>query len=242
MHRRIGWLTSLVTVTVLALSVAGYGSVQAAAPAAVSRAAKQITIHNFSFSPATLTVPVGATVTWTNQDSAGHTVTSDTAAWPDSGTLDTGKSFSFTFKKAGKFTYHCAIHPSMTATIVVGSGSSAGQGGALVKLAAAHILVTAKGMTVYVFALDTKGKSACYKTCAKYWPPLSIAKGTTPPATMTGVPGAFGVANRTDGTQQLTYDGAPLYTFLGDKKSGDMNGQGSTASGGFWWVVVAGGK
>jgi plastocyanin len=242
MHRRIKWLASLVTVTVLAFSIVGYGSVQAAAPAAVSHAAKQITIQNFAFSPATLTVPVGTTVTWTNKDSAGHTVTSDTGAWSDSGTLDTGKSFSFTFKKAGKFTYHCAIHPSMTATIIVGAGSSAGQGSALVKLAPAHILVTANGMTLYVFAKDTKGKSACYKTCAIYWPPLLVAKGATPPATMTGIHGTFGVASRTDGTQQLTYDGALLYTFKLDKKPGDMNGQGSTASGGYWWVVVAGGK
>jgi predicted lipoprotein with Yx(FWY)xxD motif len=242
MHRRIGWLTSLVTVTVLALSVAGYGSVQAGGAAAVAHAAKAITIQNFAFSPTTLTIPVGTTVTWTNQDSTAHTVTSDTGAWPDSGSIDTGKSFSVTFKKAGTFTYHCAIHATMTASIVVGAASSASSGAALVKLAAAHILVNAKGMTIYTFALDTKDKSACYKTCAKYWPPVLVAKGITPPATMTGVPGTFGAASRTDGTQQLTYDGAPLYTFLGDKKPGDLNGQGSTASGGYWWAVVAGGK
>ena len=115
-------------------------------------------------------------------------------------------------------------------------------GAALVKVAPAKILVDAKGMTLYVFAPDKKNKSTCYDTCAKYWPPLLVPSGTKPAATMAGVPGTFGTAMRTDGTHQLTYDGAPLYTFLGDKKAGQMNGQGSTASNGYWWVVVAGGK
>lgn len=113
---------------------------------------------------------------------------------------------------------------------------------ALVKTSAAQILVNAKGMTLYVFAPDKKNKSTCYGACAKYWPPLLVPKGTPAPATMAGVPGAFGVAVRTDGTHQLTYDGAPLYTFLEDKKAGQMTGQGLVAAGGYWWVVVAAGK
>jgi Copper binding proteins, plastocyanin/azurin family len=84
---------------------------------------------NFAFVPASLKIAVGTTVTWTNQDSTAHTVTSDTGAWPDSGQLATGKSFSFTFNKAGTFAYHCAIHRSMTATIVVGSAGSRSSGG-----------------------------------------------------------------------------------------------------------------
>jgi predicted lipoprotein with Yx(FWY)xxD motif len=111
-----------------------------------------------------------------------------------------------------------------------------------VKAKAAHILVTSKGRTLYVFALDSKNKSACTGTCAKFWPPRTVAKGVTPPAKMAGIPGTFGVFTRSDGTRQLTYDGAPLYTFLEDKKAGDMNGQGIVASGGYWWAVVAGGK
>lgn len=111
-----------------------------------------------------------------------------------------------------------------------------------VKVAPAHILVTSKGMTLYVFAADKPNKSACYGKCATFWPPLLVPKGARVAASMPGMPGTFGVAVRTDGTHQLTYDGAPLYTFLFDKKAGAMNGQGSTASGGYWWVVVAGGK
>lgn len=77
-----------------------------------------ITIANFAFAPATLTVKVGTKVTWTNNDSATHTVTALQGAF-DSGDLPTGQSFSFTFTKAGTYNYHCAIHASMTATIVV---------------------------------------------------------------------------------------------------------------------------
>lgn len=111
-----------------------------------------------------------------------------------------------------------------------------------VKVAPAKILVTDKGLTLYTFSPDKPNKSTCYKTCAKFWPPLLVPAGAKPPASLPGVPGTFGVAMRTDGTHQLTYDGAPLYRFLFDKKPGQMSGQGSTASGGYWWVVVAGGK
>jgi predicted lipoprotein with Yx(FWY)xxD motif len=69
-----------------------------------------------------------------------------------------------------------------------------------------------------------------------------VGANAHPKPTIAGIPGTFGVIKRTDGKRQLTYDGAPLYTFAGDKNAGDMNGQGLFASGGFWWVVVAAGK
>jgi predicted lipoprotein with Yx(FWY)xxD motif len=111
-----------------------------------------------------------------------------------------------------------------------------------VKTTTAHILVTPKGKTLYVFAPDPKNKSTCSGECAKFWPPRLVGSNAHPAASIAGVPGTFGVITRTDGTRQLTYDGAPLYTFAGDKNAGDMNGQGLFASGGFWWVVVAAGK
>lgn len=77
-----------------------------------------VAVANFAFSPASLTVKVGTKVTWTNNDSVTHTVTENQGAF-DSGQLPPGKSFSFTFTKAGTYSYHCNIHPSMTATIVV---------------------------------------------------------------------------------------------------------------------------
>jgi plastocyanin len=77
-----------------------------------------ITIVNFAFNPATITVTKGSTVKWTNQDEAPHTVTSDGSYW-DSGELNKGLSFNHTFNQTGTFTYHCAVHPSMKGTIVV---------------------------------------------------------------------------------------------------------------------------
>lgn len=111
-----------------------------------------------------------------------------------------------------------------------------------IKTTTARILTTPKGRTLYVFAPDPKDKSTCYGECAKFWPPRLVANGVTPPSKVAGVPGTFGVITRTDGKRQLTYDDAPLYTFVEDKKAGDMNGQGLVAAGGYWWIVVAAGK
>ncbi|HZU14033.1 MAG TPA: hypothetical protein VFB58_14420 [Chloroflexota bacterium] len=125
---------------------------------------------------------------------------------------------------------------------VLARSHSSAHAASLVKMRAAHILVNAKGRTLYVFAADSKNKSTCYGGCAGFWPPVTVPSGTTPPRTMSGIPGTFGVIMRTDGSHQLTYDGAPLYTFAGDKKKGQMNGQGLVASGGYWWAVVVAGK
>lgn len=84
----------------------------------VPTANKVVVIENFAFGPALLTVKKGAMVTWTNKDSAPHTVTSDGGTFA-SNTLANGQSFSFTFNQAGTFSYYCAVHPSMTATVVV---------------------------------------------------------------------------------------------------------------------------
>jgi plastocyanin len=85
---------------------------------AVAATPGTVAIAGFAFDPAQLTVPVGTTLTWTNADSFAHTVTSRDAGF-DSGSLANGASFSHTFDAAGTFTYVCAIHPSMTATVVV---------------------------------------------------------------------------------------------------------------------------
>ena len=83
-----------------------------------SASGSAVTISNFSFQPSTLTISVGTTVFWTNNDSTTHTITSDTGVF-SSGDLPPGSSFSHTFSSAGSFGYHCSIHPSMTGTIIV---------------------------------------------------------------------------------------------------------------------------
>ena len=109
----------------------------------------------------------------------------------------------------------------------------------LVKTTTGRILVDARGMTLYVFATDTKNKSVCYGKCAQFWPPVIVPTGTTVPNKMSGITGTFGATRRKNGKRQLTFDGAPLYTFVRDKKPGDMTGQGLDVAGGYWWVVVA---
>jgi predicted lipoprotein with Yx(FWY)xxD motif len=97
-------------------------------------------------------------------------------------------------------------------------------------------LVNAQGRTLYVYTPDKPNTSVCYGKCAVAWPPLLVPKGTTVPAAIPGVKGTFGVAVRTGGARQLTFDGAPLYLWFKDKKPGDITGQGVH---GVWWVVVA---
>jgi len=76
------------------------------------------TIVDFGFTPAVLTVKVGTTVTWTNTGTVSHTVTADDGSF-DSGTLASGATYKHTFSKAGTYAYHCSIHHSMVATVVV---------------------------------------------------------------------------------------------------------------------------
>ncbi len=78
-----------------------------------------VSIDNSAFGTKTLTVKKGATVTWTNDDSVAHTVTSATGAELSSGTLAVGKTYSHTFDTVGTFAYKCTLHPTMTATVVV---------------------------------------------------------------------------------------------------------------------------
>jgi predicted lipoprotein with Yx(FWY)xxD motif len=82
-------------------------------------------------------------------------------------------------------------------------------------------------------------KVACTGQCLKFWPPLLLAKGATASSTMTGIPGTFGDIMLAGGKAQLTYDGSPLYTFLNDKKPGDVTGEGVNT---FWAIVVSGGS
>lgn len=81
-------------------------------------ASNEVKIDNFSFTPATLTVAPGTTVTWTNRDDIPHTVVSDDKVFK-SRVLDTDENFSYTFTKPGRYPYFCSVHPKMTAEIVV---------------------------------------------------------------------------------------------------------------------------
>ena len=78
----------------------------------------KVTMKQFAFNPATVTIKVGETVTWENQDGADHNVIADDGSFK-SADFGQGKTFSFTFTKAGTYTYSCHIHPDMKGTVIV---------------------------------------------------------------------------------------------------------------------------
>ena len=97
------------------------------------------------------------------------------------------------------------------------------------KTSAGEVYTDAKGMTLYVYDKDEAGKSNCYDKCATNWPPFKAEAGAM-------AMGEWTVVTRTDGTAMWAYDGKPVYTFVKDKKAGDMAGEGA---GGVWHVVKA---
>ena len=103
---------------VLGLAAAFWGAALLSVAHAGAPAAQQVTIEQFKFTPAALTVPVGTTVTWTNKDGTIHTVTSTTKVFASEG-LDQGGSFSYTFTTPGSYPYFCKLHPRMTGTVTV---------------------------------------------------------------------------------------------------------------------------
>jgi len=111
---------SLILLAVMLLAACGpkAGPTPAGPLPPIQSSEVKVSIANFAFDPATLTITTGTTVTWTNNDTASHNVTGDDGSW-GSNSLAKGDSFSFTFTQAGTFSYHCGVHPSMTATITV---------------------------------------------------------------------------------------------------------------------------
>jgi predicted lipoprotein with Yx(FWY)xxD motif len=104
------------------------------------------------------------------------------------------------------------------------------------KVGGATLLTNAKHFTLYWFALDTSTASKCTGSCSKFWPP------EPGPATAgTGVTGTLGTITRSNGTKQATWDGHPLYTYVGDTAPGMAKGNGLNLSGGVWHDVVLSG-
>jgi predicted lipoprotein with Yx(FWY)xxD motif len=134
---------------------------------------------------------------------------------------------------------------SVVALAVLGASVAAAGGpattapGALkaVRIGGVMVLADANGRTLYWFAPDTATRSACYGSCAAYWPPV---KG---PATAgPGVTGKLSELTRTGGSAQATYDGHPLYTYVGDSAPGQAKGNGLNLNGGLWHEVPVSGS
>ena len=118
MTAKNGWFAmfaaSLIIAMVLLLAV----TPSVAANDQSSAANVEVKIDNFSFGPQTVTVPLGATVTWINRDDIPHTVVSTDGLF-NSKVRDTNEKFSYTFAKAGTYPYYCSVHPKMTGKVVV---------------------------------------------------------------------------------------------------------------------------
>jgi len=101
-------------------------------------------------------------------------------------------------------------------------------------------LVDAKGRTLYLWDADHGAMSTCNGECAQDWPPLTTKAA---PKAGAGVKASLlGTSKRSDGTEEVTYAGHPLYYFAGDTAAGQATGQGSAAFGAPWWVVSPAGK
>jgi predicted lipoprotein with Yx(FWY)xxD motif len=112
------------------------------------------------------------------------------------------------------------------------ASASVGAGLKTTMIGGTTVLTNARGFTLYSFAPDTPTSSKCYGSCAAYWPPVT---GTT--AASPGLPGTIGTITRTGGARQLTYNGHPLYTYIGDSAPGQANGNNLNLNGGLWHEV-----
>jgi plastocyanin len=125
----VGMKSIGLVLTVIALALAGCGgggddstgTSSGSAPSSGSGGGgpKSVTIADYSYKPADITVPVGTSVRFTNEDSTPHTATSKESGAFDSGSVDTGQSASVTLDEAGTFAYYCVFHPFMKGTITV---------------------------------------------------------------------------------------------------------------------------
>ena len=114
------------------------------------------------------------------------------------------------------------------------SSSPASSGSALktTQISGVTVLTNAKGFTLYWFVPDTSTKSNCNGSCAQIWPPV-----TGPATAGSGVTGKLGTITRSDGSTQATYDGHPLYTYIGDSAPGTASGNNINLNGGLWHDV-----
>ena len=118
MTRNNVWVAGLAAPVMIAILLLFAGSPSVTANDQTSAANAEVKIDNFVFGPETITVPVGATVTWTNKDDIPHTTVSTDGVFK-SKVMDTDEKFSHTFDKPGTYPYYCTIHPKMTGKVVV---------------------------------------------------------------------------------------------------------------------------
>jgi plastocyanin len=112
-------LLAVIAVMLVGCGSSGGGTDQSAPGSGGGASAQAVTIQDYTYKPASITVPRGTTVTFTNRDSTPHTATSKESGAFESGSIDTGKSGTVKLEESGTFAYYCAFHPFMKGTIVV---------------------------------------------------------------------------------------------------------------------------
>lgn len=117
----------------------------------------------------------------------------------------------------------------MAALLLGTAGSFAAEAWKEAEVGGTKIYTDATGMTLYTYDKDEAGKSNCYDKCAANWPPLKADANAK-------AEGEWTIVDRTDGTRMWAYEGKPLYTFIKDKKAGDVTGEGV---GGVWHIAKA---
>jgi predicted lipoprotein with Yx(FWY)xxD motif len=127
-----------------------------------------------------------------------------------------------------------ALAGASAPTAATGAAAGTSTGLKITTIGGATVLTNAKGFTLYSFAPDTPTTSKCYGSCAAYWPPVT---GTATAGQ--GLPGRIGTITRTGGSHQLTYNGHPLYTYIGDTAPGQARGNNLNLNGGLWHEVPA---
>jgi predicted lipoprotein with Yx(FWY)xxD motif len=108
---------------------------------------------------------------------------------------------------------------ALTLLVFGASATMAAEPAMVSDVGAAKVYTDAKGMTLYTFDKDSAGMSNCYDKCAVNWPPFAAAADAK-------AEGEWSLVERKDGSKMWAYDGKPLYTFIGDKKAGEMTGDG----------------
>ena len=104
------------------------------------------------------------------------------------------------------------------------------------------ILVNSKGLTLYMFVPDHQKKVTCKGACAAAWPPLKLKQGQKPTARGSAKAKLLGSDKNPSGGRVVTYNRWPLYTYAGDSKPGQTNGQATKLNGGLWYVLSPSGK
>ena len=133
-----------------------------------------------------------------------------------------------------------SIVAAAAAAIALGGTTGAGTKVAVAKTGLGRILVDSRGISLYDFPPDKGTTSVCYGACAALWPPvLTHGKPLAGPGVRASL---LGTTKRKDGKLEVTYNGHPLYYWVGDHKPGQTTGQGLNQFGGPWWVLSPRGK